>query len=100
MIGQPGKNYGLVVPKKPGQQTRARPAPPKRLPGAGFSLDDDDDGDDVQDDMASKQNFNAMLQVRVCITNVPIYPSNSVHHHRQESHHLVIGQKCSCTKAI
>jgi hypothetical protein len=64
------KVYGLVIPKKPGQASRARPAPPpKRAPGSAFSLDDEDDdegeeGQQHQDPMASKQSFNAMLQVR------------------------------------
>ena len=58
------KVYGLVIPKKPGQATRARPQPPpKRGPGAAFSLDDDD-SDGAEDPLASKQSFNAMLAVR------------------------------------
>lgn len=64
MIGQPGKKYGLVVPKKPGAATRARPmAAPKRPPGAAFSLDDDDDDEAERDDLSSKESFNAMLKV-------------------------------------
>ena len=63
------KVYGLVIPKKPGQATRARPQPPpRRAPNSAFSLDDDDsDGDAGNDPLASKQSFNAMLAVRACV---------------------------------
>ena len=68
------KVYGLVIPKKPGQQTRARPAPaPKRAPNAAFSLEDDDEDEDNElgeDPLASKQSFNAMLQVHSALCAV------------------------------